>query len=127
MFILYSLVVLVHNHKLFLPSFLKYNYLLAFIRKSVFLCNSILIVHTSQSMSVKHCIEITISHDVSIYIKANKCSFPGHVLQLFTVVKNVKEAHECQEHGETQEFDDDIEYLLAGIEAVEPMSTRCLR
>ncbi|XP_052771917.1 wings apart-like protein homolog [Mya arenaria] len=45
---------------------------------------------------------------------------------LFTVVKNVKEAHECQEHGETQEFDDDIEYLLAGIESVEPMSTRCL-
>ncbi|WAQ95349.1 LOW QUALITY PROTEIN: WAPL-like protein [Mya arenaria] len=30
------------------------------------------------------------------------------------------------EHGETQEFDDDIEYLLAGIESVEPMSTRCL-
>ncbi|XP_053392626.1 wings apart-like protein homolog isoform X2 [Mercenaria mercenaria] len=45
---------------------------------------------------------------------------------LFTVVKNVKEAHECQEHGETQEFDDDIEYLLAGIESIEPMSTRCL-
>jgi hypothetical protein len=39
----------------------------------------------------------------------------------------VKEAHECQEHGETQEFSDDIEYLLAGLKEGEPMSTRCLR
>lgn len=47
--------------------------------------------------------------------------------QLYTVVKNVKEAHECQEHGETQEFADDVEYLLSGIQEGEPMSTRCLR
>lgn len=46
--------------------------------------------------------------------------------QLYTVVKNVKEAHECQEHGETQEFADDVEYLLSGIQEGEPMSTRCL-
>lgn len=46
--------------------------------------------------------------------------------ELYTVVKNVKEAHECQESGETQEFDDDIDYLLEGIRDVEPMSTRCL-
>ena len=46
--------------------------------------------------------------------------------ELYTVVKNVKEAHECQEHGETQEFSDDIEYLLAGLKEGEPMSTRCL-
>lgn len=32
-----------------------------------------------------------------------------------------------QEHGETQEFADDIEYLLAGLKEGEPMSTRCLR
>lgn len=51
---------------------------------------------------------------------------PKEHKELFTVVKNVKEAHECQEFGETQEFDDDIEYLLAGIKATEPMSTRCL-
>ena len=49
------------------------------------------------------------------------------IFQLYTVVRNVKEAHECQESGETQEFDDDIDYLLAGIRDVEPMSTRCLR
>ncbi|XP_056017788.1 wings apart-like protein homolog isoform X2 [Ostrea edulis] len=46
--------------------------------------------------------------------------------QLYTVVRNVKEAHECQEHGETQEFADDVEYLLSGIQEGEPMSTRCL-
>lgn len=42
-------------------------------------------------------------------------------------MRNVKEAHEVQEHGETQEFSDDIEYLLAGLKEGEPMSTRCLR
>ncbi|KAK3588920.1 hypothetical protein CHS0354_023680 [Potamilus streckersoni] len=46
--------------------------------------------------------------------------------ELFTVVKNVKEAHLCQEFGETQDFDDDIEYLLEGLKDTEPLSTRCL-
>ncbi|XP_036357236.1 wings apart-like protein homolog [Octopus sinensis] len=46
--------------------------------------------------------------------------------ELFTVVRNVKEAHEVQESGETQEFMDDVEYLLAGLGDTQPMSTRCL-
>ncbi|XP_060063972.1 wings apart-like protein homolog isoform X2 [Ylistrum balloti] len=46
--------------------------------------------------------------------------------ELYTVVKNVKQAHECQEYGETQEFADDVEYLLAGLQEGQPMSTRCL-
>ncbi|XP_064608984.1 wings apart-like protein homolog [Liolophura sinensis] len=46
--------------------------------------------------------------------------------ELFTVVKNVKQAHECQEIGETQEFMDDIEYLLVGLLDTEPTSVRCL-
>ncbi|KAL3877828.1 hypothetical protein ACJMK2_035472 [Sinanodonta woodiana] len=46
--------------------------------------------------------------------------------ELFTVVKNVKEAHLCQEFGETQDFDDDIQYLLEGLKDTEPLSTRCL-
>ncbi|XP_033732446.1 wings apart-like protein homolog isoform X2 [Pecten maximus] len=46
--------------------------------------------------------------------------------ELYTVVKNVKQAHECQEYGETQEFSDDVEYLLAGLQEGQPMSTRCL-
>lgn len=45
---------------------------------------------------------------------------------LFTVVRNVKQAHECQEHGETQEFEDDIIYILDGVKDTESISTRCL-
>lgn len=47
--------------------------------------------------------------------------------QLFTVVRNVKEAHECQEHGETQEFHDDVDYILDGLQCSQPLATRCLR
>jgi len=49
------------------------------------------------------------------------------LLQLYTVVRNVKEAHECQEYGETQEFCDDIEYILDGLTDTQPTATRCLR
>ena len=47
--------------------------------------------------------------------------------QLFTVVANVKQAHECQEHGETQEFEDDIEYIMDGLDDSQPLPVRCLR
>lgn len=47
--------------------------------------------------------------------------------QLFTVVHNVKEAHECQEYGETQEFHDDVDYILDGLQSSQPLATRCLR
>ena len=60
-----------------------------------------------------------------IYEKSVKC--PGCVLQLFTVVRNVKQAHECQEHGETQEFKDDIEYIMDGVSDTMNESVRCLR
>jgi len=39
----------------------------------------------------------------------------------------VKQAHECQEYGETQEFKDDIEYIIDGLPDTQPTSTRCLR
>lgn len=44
----------------------------------------------------------------------------------YTVVRNVKKAHQCHESGETQEFNDDIEYLLDGLQSTIPTSTRCL-
>lgn len=50
-----------------------------------------------------------------------------HVVQLFMVVRNVKRAHECQEYGETQEFTDDIDYIMDGLHDGQPLSTRCLR
>lgn len=46
---------------------------------------------------------------------------------LYTVVRNVKEAHECQESGETQDLLDDVEYMLDGLKKSESPATRCLR
>ncbi len=46
--------------------------------------------------------------------------------QLYTVVRHVKQAHHCQESGESQQFIDDIEYLLDGLKDSTSVSTRCL-
>lgn len=45
---------------------------------------------------------------------------------LFMVVRNVKQAHECQEYGETQEFTDDIEYIMDGLIEGQALSIRSL-
>lgn len=37
-------------------------------------------------------------------------------LQFYTVVRNVKKAHQIQEIGEFQEFNDDVEYLLDSLQ-----------
>ncbi|XP_076329388.1 wings apart-like protein homolog isoform X2 [Tachypleus tridentatus] len=57
-------------------------------------------------------------------VTSYKC--PRKVKELYTVVKNVKKAHQCHEFGETQEFSDDVEYLLEGIQFVNKTGTRCL-
>lgn len=44
----------------------------------------------------------------------------------YTVVRNVKTAHQIQEIGEYQEMDDDVEYILDALQPHNPMSTRCL-
>lgn len=46
--------------------------------------------------------------------------------ELFTVVHNVKQAHEVQESGETQDFMDDVEYLLDSLRDDKPSSIRSL-
>ncbi|KAI5646934.1 wings apart-like protein regulation of heterochromatin domain-containing protein [Phthorimaea operculella] len=46
--------------------------------------------------------------------------------EYYTVVRNVKKAHQIQEIGEFQEFNDDIEYLLDALQDNNPVSTRCL-
>lgn len=46
---------------------------------------------------------------------------------LYTVVRNVKQAHQCHESGETQEFNDDIDYLIDGLGKYNSTGTRCLR
>ncbi|XP_076441923.1 uncharacterized protein LOC143280963 [Babylonia areolata] len=45
---------------------------------------------------------------------------------LYTVVHNVKMAYEVQESGETQDFMDDVEYLLENLKDSEPISIRAL-
>ena len=44
----------------------------------------------------------------------------------YTVVRNVKKAHQIQEIGEFQEMDDDAEYILSALQSDNPNSTRCL-
>ncbi|XP_017775345.1 PREDICTED: protein wings apart-like [Nicrophorus vespilloides] len=44
----------------------------------------------------------------------------------YTVVRNVKKAHQMQEIGEFQEFNDDVEYILDALQDNNPISTRCL-
>ncbi|XP_073830514.1 cohesin release factor wings apart-like [Musca autumnalis] len=46
--------------------------------------------------------------------------------EYYTVVRNVKTAHQIQEIGEYQEMDDDVEYILDALQPHNPMSTRCL-
>lgn len=43
--------------------------------------------------------------------------------QFYTVVRNVKKAHQIQEIGEFQEFNDDVEYLLDTLQVL--MFTYC--
>lgn len=54
-------------------------------------------------------------------VKCNK-----EAKEYYTVVRNVKKAHQIQEIGEFQEFNDDVEYLLDALQDNNPMSTRCL-
>lgn len=44
----------------------------------------------------------------------------------YTVIRNVKKAHQIQEIGEFQEMDDDVDYILDALQSHNPMATRCL-
>ncbi|CAM9586472.1 unnamed protein product [Lampetra fluviatilis] len=46
--------------------------------------------------------------------------------ELYTVVRQVKHFNEVLEFGETQEYTDDVEYLMSGLKPRQPLSTRCL-
>ncbi|RZF43463.1 hypothetical protein LSTR_LSTR001724 [Laodelphax striatellus] len=53
-----------------------------------------------------------------------KCS--KNTKKFYTVVRNVKKAHQIQESGEFQEFNDDVEYILDALQDNNPIGTRCL-
>lgn len=40
------------------------------------------------------------------------------------MVRNVKKAHQIQESGEFQEFNDDVEYILDALQPKYPIGTR---
>ncbi|XP_046405149.1 protein wings apart-like isoform X2 [Ischnura elegans] len=66
----------------------------------------------------------------------SECGTPGEPVvgvkctrgakEYYTVVRNVKKAHQIQESGEFQEFNDDVEYILDALQETNPMATRCL-
>ena len=47
-------------------------------------------------------------------------------MKLYTVIRNVRQAHECLEIGESQQFFDEVHYLLDSIKPSQPLSVRCL-
>ncbi|XP_049829249.1 protein wings apart-like [Schistocerca gregaria] len=57
-------------------------------------------------------------------ITSVKCS--KNAKGYYTVVRNVKKAHQIQESGEFQEFNDDVEYILDALQDNNPIGTRCL-
>lgn len=46
--------------------------------------------------------------------------------EYYTVIKNVKKAHQIQDSGEFQEFNDDVEYIMDGLQPRNNLPTRCL-
>lgn len=53
---------------------------------------------------------------------ALRCS--RKVKDYYTVVRNVKKAHQIQESGEFQEFNDDVDYILDALKDRNPTATR---
>ncbi|XP_020285921.1 protein wings apart-like [Pseudomyrmex gracilis] len=66
----------------------------------------------------------TVFQDESDMITRVRCG--KRVKGFYTVVKNVKKAHQIQESGEFQEFNDDVEYILDTLRENNPNATRCL-
>ena len=54
------------------------------------------------------------------------CSCLSLQSQLCTVVRNVRQAHECLESGESQQFFDEMDYLMDSIQQTQPLAVRCL-
>jgi len=53
-----------------------------------------------------------------------KC--PKSYKEYFTVIKNVKKAHEMNDLGEYQEFNDDVDYISDGMKPKNSTAARCL-
>ncbi|CAI8004150.1 Probable serine/threonine-protein kinase drkD [Geodia barretti] len=58
--------------------------------------------------------------------RSSSSSQPEKESQLCTVVRNVRQAHECLESGENQQFFDEMEYLMDSLQSAQPLGVRCL-
>ncbi|XP_011505377.1 PREDICTED: protein wings apart-like isoform X2 [Ceratosolen solmsi marchali] len=67
---------------------------------------------------------VDLSVDIESAVTSIRCG--KKVKGFYTVVKNVKKAHQIQESGEFQEFNDDVEYILDTLRENNPNATRCL-
>ena len=66
----------------------------------------------------------SLDHDTGELVTQVKC--PKSYKEYFTVIKNVKSAHEMNDIGEFQEFNDDVEYICDGMKQRNKTSARCL-
>ncbi|GLG94746.1 Protein wings apart-like [Gryllus bimaculatus] len=65
--------------------------------------------------------EVGVEDEIITRVRCNKKD-----KEYYTVVRNVKKAHQIQESGEFQEFNDDVEYILDALQDNNPIGTRCL-
>ena len=65
-----------------------------------------------------------LDQDTGELVTQVKC--PKSYKEYFTVIKNVKSAHEMNDIGEFQEFNDDVEYICDGMKPRNKISARCL-
>lgn len=63
-----------------------------------------------------------IQEEEELSVLSLKCA--RKVKDYYTVVRNVKKAHQIQESGEFQEFNDDVDYILDALQAQNPTATR---
>ena len=62
-----------------------------------------------------------------VYMHVHEHTHTHTHIQLVTVVRNVRQAHECLEIGESQQFFDEAHYLLDSMRPSRPLNARCLR
>ena len=64
--------------------------------------------------------------DQSMSQEVTSVKCPKAQKEYYTVIKKVKAAHQIQDSGEFQEFNDDVEYILDGLHKRNNLPTRCL-
>ena len=64
--------------------------------------------------------------DIRAHVRVHQVYHSIFQSPLCTMVRNVRQAHECLESGENQQFFDEMEYLMDSIQPSQPLAVRCL-